>query len=633
MVKSVILFVFIALGSNNLTAQIHYLTDCFKGGVVGDGYNAWYFGGESTVSLPIPMGSSIKKAFFFSNLYKYQNSETIATDKIIEINSIPLTLSEQSSIGNSFFFSTNQLFVSTCVYDITSYIDPLIVNYTINPFADQSPTETPLFSDFYILVLYENMSYSTSCIDVYVNNLNTSPFMSYDLSVSSVIAPASNVGIAVHGSSICDTITDGFEVTVNNTNIGVIGGVEDNTTVSCAGVIGSFSFENGSLLGLGNDLNDLAMSGLDAISNIQSIILEQESFNISFNYISNFSPSSNQINQLLVAYSSSCDTFSVEVTEDTSICQGTSLQLNCSGGQMYEWTPTNNLSCSDCPNPIFTGDSSSFYTVRIWNNDSCSVIRPLKINVLKNPIIESITSQSSECGYNSGSIDLTANNAVIMPLTFLLNDTLSNAIGSFQNLSAGVYSLNIIDGNGCWSRDTTVTVGQQNSTSAFFTTNTNYGASPLNIIIDNSSENATNFVWEINNLDFGNSLNSVTFDTSGIYTLQLVAWQFDPACADTFSMLINVVDSLVIPTLFTPNGDGKNDVWTISSIDQLYPDNQIIIFNRWGSVVFESKKGEYFGNEWNGTYQGNDLPFGTYFYIINTGIIDKVYTGYVSLIR
>ena len=86
-----------------------------------------------------------------------------------------------------------------------------------------------------------------------------------------------------------------------------------------------------------------------------------------------------------LAYSTPCDTFSVTVPGETTVCEGTQLQLNASTTNptaTYEWlasagsvaNPTPGLSCNTCntcPNPIFTADSSMFYTVRIWNNDSC----------------------------------------------------------------------------------------------------------------------------------------------------------------------------------------------------------------------------------------------------------------------
>ena len=85
-----------------------------------------------------------------------------------------------------------------------------------------------------------------------------------------------------------------------------------------------------------------------------------------------------------------------------------------------------------------------------------------------------------------------------------------------------------------------------------------------------------------------------------------------------------------MPTGFTPNGDGKNDFFVIKGIDD-YPDNTIIVYNRWGNKVFE-KSG--YVNDWTGTNDSGDpLLDGTYFVIFKVRSIDKIITTYVDLRR
>lgn len=76
-------------------------------------------------------------------------------------------------------------------------------------------------------------------------------------------------------------------------------------------------------------------------------------------------------------------------------------------------------------------------------------------------------------------------------------------------------------------------------------------------------------------------------------------------------------DDCFIPTLFTPNSDGINDRLIVPCLETLrYPNNRIIVFNEWGNKVFEAAP---YLNNWEGTYQGEDLPVGTYFYIMDFG--------------
>ncbi|WP_199138929.1 DUF7507 domain-containing protein [Pedobacter sp. ASV12] len=83
------------------------------------------------------------------------------------------------------------------------------------------------------------------------------------------------------------------------------------------------------------------------------------------------------------------------------------------------------------------------------------------------------------------------------------------------------------------------------------------------------------------------------------------------------------------PNVITPNGDGKNDTFVIDGLE-LYPENNIRIFNRWGNEVFHSN-GAY-KNDWN----GNGLNEGTYYYLLKVKDSKgnwSVSKGYITLLR
>jgi gliding motility-associated-like protein len=89
-----------------------------------------------------------------------------------------------------------------------------------------------------------------------------------------------------------------------------------------------------------------------------------------------------------------------------------------------------------------------------------------------------------------------------------------------------------------------------------------------------------------------------------------------------------------ISTAFTPDGDNINDTWMISDIDDIYPKNKVKIFNRWGSLLFESNEGVYQQNPWDGKYNGENLPIGSYYYIIEyNDNVTKASQGIVSIIK
>jgi gliding motility-associated-like protein len=70
---------------------------------------------------------------------------------------------------------------------------------------------------------------------------------------------------------------------------------------------------------------------------------------------------------------------------------------------------------------------------------------------------------------------------------------------------------------------------------------------------------------------------------------------------------------LVIPNVFSPNGDNIHDTWDIAFLND-YPNCKIEVFNRNGHLVFSSLG---YGNPWDGRINGVPLPVGTYYYIID----------------
>ncbi len=105
---------------------------------------------------------------------------------------------------------------------------------------------------------------------------------------------------------------------------------------------------------------------------------------------------------------------------------------------------------------------------------------------------------------------------------------------------------------------------------------------------------------------------------------------------DQAAVKINIVDDnqdvqCFAPNVITPNGDGLNDGLKIPCVDQLDFNSELKIFNRWGDEVYASTA---YKNDWTGTYNGKQLPAGTYFYLLRLGDDqNKCLQGYFQLIR
>jgi len=222
------------------------------------------------------------------------------------------------------------------------------------------------------------------------------------------------------------------------------------------------------------------------------------------------------------------------------------------------------------------------------------------------------------------------------------NPPFSQITKSFKDQEAfedeRAYTLLVIDQYGCeFESDVINTVTY--AVKAEFTYDPKVGEAPLEVTFTNTSINATEYEWFLFQ-DFDRIEEDVTEDedkllTEGVLTgevidpytylhpgkyfvkLKVKSDKGPEVCTDEYYLETEgeqiVVDtSLVqVPNVFTPNGDGRNDVWRIKS--QSLESFHAIVFNRWGKIVYEWRNPD---EGWNGKVNGKMATPGTYFYVI-----------------
>lgn len=103
-------------------------------------------------------------------------------------------------------------------------------------------------------------------------------------------------------------------------------------------------------------------------------------------------------------------------------------------------------------------------------------------------------------------------------------------------------------------------------------------------------------------------------------------------CSDTASVFINIHEEMFIPNAFSPNGDGKNDVFKIINFG--YQEIAMFhVYSRWGELVFSTKDGS---RGWDGTYRNKPADVGIYCYLIKIVTepgITKDFKGQLMLLR
>jgi gliding motility-associated-like protein len=102
------------------------------------------------------------------------------------------------------------------------------------------------------------------------------------------------------------------------------------------------------------------------------------------------------------------------------------------------------------------------------------------------------------------------------------------------------------------------------------------------------------------------------------------------SCTESDTARIQVLWDLTVPSGFTPNNDGINDLWVIEAAYAVPV--SVEVFNRWGEHVFIAKQ---YDNTWDGTRNDKPLPIGTYYFVITieAGSGKKTITGPITIVR
>jgi len=259
------------------------------------------------------------------------------------------------------------------------------------------------------------------------------------------------------------------------------------------------------------------------------------------------------------------------------------------------------------------------------------------ISVSNFPI--TISSTNENCGHGDGSATATASATCSGNFNYTWNTSPIQNSQTISNLHAGDYIVTA-SCSGC-SNSATVTVESNPGPEA------NFIATPQVITIENSTVdftsittgNITNWYWDLG--DGGSSVNSSvqhTYPQVGSYQVMLVITD-SHGCTDSAIKTIVVHDytTLYIPNSFSPNDDGNNDVFTPSGVNVDADNFEMLIYDRWGELVYQTKKWLTTSCEgWNGTknngHNSDKAVTGIYVFKIHAGNSISGYKNYVGTV-
>ncbi|KJS06916.1 MAG: hypothetical protein VR77_03105 [Flavobacteriales bacterium BRH_c54] len=295
------------------------------------------------------------------------------------------------------------------------------------------------------------------------------------------------------------------------------------------------------------------------------------------------------------------------------------ITLTSSGGTApysYSWSTSANTSNTE------TGLSSGTVYVTTSDNQGCSVTDTIQItNPDSMSLVLTHTSASCNTADGTATANVTGGNAPYSYFWSVSNQTTQTA----DSLPGGMVSVVVMDANGC-TVSGSINIDTVNIHTAVAGADPTTGIAPLNVNFSNNSQNTTTYFW-----DFGDGNTSTdfapthTYLENGTYVVVLTSIN-SGGCMAYDTLIIDVINELIIPNVFTPNGDGVNDNLVFKNL-HAFPDNRLVVLNRWGKTVFE-KTG--YQNDWN----GGDQNDGTYFFILELNDKENtVHKGTITILR
>lgn len=242
----------------------------------------------------------------------------------------------------------------------------------------------------------------------------------------------------------------------------------------------------------------------------------------------------------------------ISITNDTTICSGTPVQLNATPLTgtppfMYQWSPAAGLNNPAVVDPVATATSTTTYTVTVTDNTSATATAQVTINVLPSPAVSGITTTPASCnGTADGTICVTATGGSA-PYLFDWSSgqtTTSNCI----TLAGGTYRVSVTDINGCKAVDSAIITQPAPIVVNFTTTDaTCYGIANGAIVTQVTGGCGSNYTYMWNN---GSTTQNQIWLNALTYVLTVTDCN---GCSATESAIIQQPDTLTIDTMLGNN--------------------------------------------------------------------------------
>ncbi len=322
----------------------------------------------------------------------------------------------------------------------------------------------------------------------------------------------------------------------------------------------------------------------------------------------------------------------VIIDGDTEICNGDNTTLTASGGTSYQWS-------TGATSDSIEVSGAATISVTVTNDEGCEGVATATVS--ESGLSAQANVENPKCrGDLSGSITFDGVTGGFEPYVYSIDGgNFFTTEAEFQFLSPGEFVLEVMDAFGCFWQDTVeITVPDEIYLDAGVGGNINLGETAFlrastNLLAPDS------VAWSPSDgVECPNCLetNARPLETT---TYRIVVMDENGCSAE--GQVTIVVESgyrVFVPNIFSPNGDGNNDSFTVFSSGNVQQVRQFSIFERWGGEVFSAKNMQPNDLElgWYGNWRGKPAPEGVYVWMAEVEFIDghvELFEGSVALVR
>lgn len=327
----------------------------------------------------------------------------------------------------------------------------------------------------------------------------------------------------------------------------------------------------------------------------------------------------------------------VSAGTDITLCNGSSITLNATGADTYNWTPATGLNCTTCASPTASPVTGITYAVTGTTTNGCRATDSVLITV-KQPFTLTYSSATNICKGTSKKLSASGGNTYEWTPSTGLDNPVSAEPNAKPDTTTN-YRVVGTDELGCFKDTGYVLVTVHTTPTVEAGADQTISSGAAIDLIPIVSPDVTDVIWSPTDNGTRNIYPGITVrpKENTEYTVEV---SNNRGCRAKDKVTVFVIcnnGNVFIPNTFSPNNDGANDIFYPRGTG-LFIVKSLKIFNRWGEMVFA--KNDFNANDpssgWDGTYKGAKLKDDAYVYIIDIICSNKsilTFKGNVALIQ